>query len=122
MQDMGPEELHKLTEEDSELEIWVKILQLHHISRRLAIPRFVGCQSHFMVFFLLYSSESGLRLRDSFPSLAKSWKEICHSYLPDPEHEKLRGRLSCLEDVYGFALRGRYSGEEGSVTADGKMG
>lgn len=121
LQDMGPDELHKLTEEDSELEIWVKVIQLHHISRRLAIPRFVNCQSRFMVFFLLYSCESGLRLQDHFPSLAKSWKDICHNYLPGPEDLKVRERLSRLEDVYGFALRGCYPREERSIAANERM-
>lgn len=70
-----------------------------------------------VILFRTCSHESKLWFEREFPSLVKTWKEVCISYLPNAEHAKLRKRLLRLEDIRGAALRKRFPPKEGSLAA-----
>lgn len=47
-----------------------------------------------------------------------TWKDLCRTYLPNPEHAKLREQLLRLEDILGPAMRQRFPPKIGSIAAE----
>lgn len=64
-----------------------------------------------------YRFQGAAWVKRDVPSITKTWKEVCHDYLPDPEHTKLRERLLLLEDIHGPAMRKRFRPQKRSKTA-----
>ncbi|KLO10501.1 hypothetical protein SCHPADRAFT_906823 [Schizopora paradoxa] len=47
--------------------------------------------------------------------LSSSWGELCHDYLPNPEHTMLRAKLLSLEDKYGSLMSNRFPPQKDSL-------
>lgn len=52
------------------------------------------------------------------PSIAKTWRELCHEYLPNPKHATLREKLLHLEDIHRSTICTRFPPREGSFAAE----
>jgi len=75
-----------ISEDNSQLGLWVEVFKLQYVTRRFAPTSSLGPEH---------------------PSFEKTWKEACHGRLTHSEHAKLREKLLLLEDTHGDVIHKR---------------
>ncbi len=105
---LASEESDRLSEDDSEMEIWAEIFKLHCVLQRCEILLIFSIVKTFKVNFE-QRSRLGRKIRsflkDSSEKYLHTWKDACREELPGPEHSKFCERLVQLEDIHGEAIR-----------------
>ncbi|KLO14318.1 hypothetical protein SCHPADRAFT_318363 [Schizopora paradoxa] len=100
LRDLDRKDVDELLSKESHLMIWAEVFKLHQIYRSYALKN----NSNY-----------------TYPViLKKRWKDLCESWLPNPEHARLRDTLAQLEDIYGRDNYEKFPPTEGSFADDGQ--
>lgn len=109
-------ELEELSEDKKQMSVWAETFKFHSIFRR-----YVRCLLGLIYLSFSWTLPSHAHSCESwvegrFLIVTRTWTEICHTYLPNPEHAKLREKLISLEDIHGPSIRKRFPPKEGQYT------